>query len=275
MHTAISRQTTMRTVSKPKISPLYLRALQPLPAVQATPPRLLPGDFLFVYHLKPYDRAEKPVSAYLCTAACPQVSAWAEALSRAANTETKVVDSYYAKLPGAIHPQDLEPGWNQWDNREEGDFDEDAGEPWDEADGRAYLGKRFICFLTHDEGTVPVGYCTFNVQWCVPANSKKVVELEVEIGEVWLQGDLRGKGHSEWFADGITTATQEGAELLASLRKGARGPRTKIVGEVVADVVSEAGEQFIETALHVLVPWAEYAPVKGLHFESIEGDARW
>lgn len=115
----------------------------------------------------------------------------------------------------------------------------------------------------------PIGYCTFCIQ------ISRWQQAEVELDEVWLARDYRGKGIGQAMADkvaDIAIFTLE--ELDARVRQNSKRP-LKLEVHVGGDVYSRSGESFVTCTCDGLIAGVEVTDWHALRFSRFGCDARW
>ncbi len=115
----------------------------------------------------------------------------------------------------------------------------------------------------------PIGYCTF----CIQISHWQ--EVEVDLDEVWLARDYRGKGIGQVMAEkvaDITIFTLE--ELDARVRENSRR-KLDIEVLVGGDVYSRSGESFVRCACDALEAGSDVIDWHALRFTRFSWDARW
>ncbi|MFM0615003.1 hypothetical protein PQR37_13185 [Paraburkholderia nemoris] len=127
-----------------------------------------------------------------------------------------------------------------------------------------------VCYrLIVTDRLTPIGYCTF----CIQISHWQ--DVEVDLDEVWLARDYRGKGiglaMAEKVAD-ITIFTLE--ELDARVRENSRR-QLRLNVNVGGDVYSRSGESFVRCACDALEAGSDVIDWHALRFTRFSWDARW
>jgi GNAT superfamily N-acetyltransferase len=103
--------------------------------------------------------------------------------------------------------------------------------------------------LVITDGEIPVGFCTWVLQCQATADANSSdMSVVVEIGEVWLASQYRGKGIGAVVADRVVGLL---ARALLELDGRLTGELVPVEIEVGADVYSESGADFVDRVARV------------------------
>lgn len=249
------------------LSRLYLGAIGTLPDIDQSLPIEVAAEEQALSGKKAYLFTTHLVSTF-----SPLASGWFTALRKKVRADrSSYSDSRYASLYASeLDLRFLARALGGWDQSNSTEF-----EPADlnSIGVDAYVSKVFVVVLLKDKS--PVGYCTFQVKWTFPACPKKVVDVELELGEVWLAPYLRGYSLSGWLCQGILDAYRLcRAALDRHCNKGSKRV-AQLALDVSGDVCSRSGEDFLRSTLD-LIAFAEYEDTPPqFKYVRMQYDPRW
>lgn len=92
-----------------------------------------------------------------------------------------------------------------------------------------------------------VGYATFDFRWAAPVRptDDEATTLQLELNEVWLHPDRRGRGLGALIADAVCEVAVQHLQTLARAAGTLPDQHENVQIEVGADVRSRSGEAFV------------------------------
>ncbi|MFM0718239.1 GNAT family N-acetyltransferase [Paraburkholderia strydomiana] len=127
-----------------------------------------------------------------------------------------------------------------------------------------------VCYrLIVTDRLTPIGYCTF----CIQISHWQ--DVEVDLDEVWLARDYRGKGIGQAMAEKVADIAILTLEELDA-RVGENSRRQLGLDVYVGgDVYSRSGESFVRCTCDALIAGTDFTDWHTLRFTRFGCDARW